>query len=269
MQVSVRSIITEVLSVAEASGHRVVRVSLLIDACAIFGFGANTVRVTLVKMRAAGTVDSPERGAYQLGKESLELSHRVMGWRAVSERMVEWDRSWVGVYTGHLGRSDRSALRRRTRALRLVGFRELADGLYIRPNNLRGGVSEVRVVLHRLGVETSAVVTRMQELSEIDCGRARGLWDCKSIVAGYIALRDQLGDSTARRDELPLERAMREAFLLGREVIRWVTLDPLLPEQMVPRRERDALVEAMTRYDETGQLLWRRYLGVAETEEAA
>jgi hypothetical protein len=62
---------------------------------------------------------------------------------------------------------------------------------------------------------------------------------------------------------------MREAFLLGREVIRWVTLDPLLPEQMVASRERDALVEAMTRYDETGQLLWRRYLGVAETEEAA
>ena len=269
MQVSAKSIITEVLSVAEASGHRVVRVGLLIDACAIFGFGANTVRVTLVKMRAAGTVDSPERGAYQLGQESLELSHRVMGWRAVAERMVEWDGSWAGVYTGHLGRSDRSALRRRTRALRLVGFRELADGLYLRPNNLRGGVTEVRAVLRRLGVEPNAVVTRMEELSEIDCPRARGLWDCESIVAGYIALRAQLGGSTARRGELSLEQAMREAFLLGRKVIRWVTLDPLLPEQMVPTGERAALVEAMTRYDETGQVLWRRYLGVAETEEAA
>jgi DNA-binding transcriptional regulator PaaX len=143
MQVTTKSIITEVLSVVEASGHPAVRVSLLIEACAIFGFSANTVRVTLVKMRADGT------------------------------------------------------------------------------------------------------------------------------VAGYIELREQLEDSTARRDELSLEEAMREAFLLGREVIRWVTLDPLLPEQMVPIRERDALVEAMTRYDETGQALWRRYLGVAETEEAA
>ncbi|MBW1876383.1 MAG: hypothetical protein JRI98_13680, partial [Deltaproteobacteria bacterium] len=52
MQVSAKSIITEVLSVVEASGHPAVRVSLLIDACAIFGFSANTVRVTLVKMRA-------------------------------------------------------------------------------------------------------------------------------------------------------------------------------------------------------------------------
>ena len=269
MQVTAKSIITEVLSVGEASGHPVVQVSLLIDACAIFGFSANTVRVTLVKMRVDGTVDSPERGAYQLGKKSLELSHRVMGWRTVSERVVDWDGSWVGVYTGHLTRTDRSALGKRTRALRLVGFRELEEGLYVRPNNLRGGVPEVRVLLQRLGVESIAVVTRLEELSGLDSARARGLWDCESIVAGYSELREQLEDSTARRDELPLEEAMREVFLLGREVIRWVALDPLLPEQMVPANERDALVEAMTRYDETGQTLWRRYLGVAESEEAA
>ena len=269
MQVTTKSIITEVLSVAEASGHPVVQVSLLIEACAIFGFSANTVRVTLVKMRADGTVDSPERGAYQLGTKSLELSHRVMGWRTVSERMIDWDGSWVGVYTGHLTRTDRSALGKRTRALRLVGFRELEEGLYVRPNNLRGGVSEVRVLLQRLGTEPTAVVTRLEELSQVDCARARDLWDCDPIVAGYIELREQLEDSTTRRDELPLEEAMREAFLLGREVIRWVTLDPLLPGRMVPIRERDALVRAMTRYDETGQALWRRYLGVAETEEAA
>jgi phenylacetic acid degradation operon negative regulatory protein len=269
MQVTTKSIITEVLSVVEASGHPAVRVSLLIEACAIFGFSANTVRVTLVKMRADGTVDSPERGAYRLGTKSLELSHRVMGWRAVSERMVDWDGSWVGVYTGHLTRTDRSALGKRTRALRLVGFRELEEGLYVRPNNLRGGVTEARALLQRLGAEPIAIVTRLEELSQVDCARARDLWDCDSIVAGYIELREQLEDSTARRDELSLEEAMREAFLLGREVIRWVTLDPLLPEQMVPIRERDALVEAMTRYDETGQALWRRYLGVAETEEAA
>ena len=254
---------------AEASGRPVVRVSLLIDACEIFGFSANTVRVTLVKMRADGRVTSPERGAYQLGKTSLELSRRVMGWRRVAARMVDWDGSWVGVYTGHLTRTDRSALRKRTRALRLVGFRELTEGLYVRPNNLRGGVLEVRTLLQRLGVEPSAVVTRLEELSASDCARARDLWDSESIVTGYAELRARLEASTARRGDLPLEGAMQEAFLLGREVIRWITLDPLLPGQMVPAGERDALVEAMIRYDEKGQVLWRRYLGVGDTEEAA
>lgn len=269
MQVGVKSIITEVLSVVEATGHPAVRVSLLIDACAIFGFSANTVRVTLVKMRAEGVVDSPERGVYELGKTSLELSHRVMGWRTAAERTVRWGGSWVGAYTGHLTRTDRSALGKRTRALRLVGFQELEDGLHVRPNNLRGGVSEVRALLRRLGIEQTAIVTRLDELSERDAERALELWDCASIVVGYTELREQLESSTARRDSLSLEEATREAFLLGREVIRWVALDPLLPEQMVPTAARDALIEAMTSYNETGQVLWRRYLGVAESEEAA
>lgn len=269
MQVTSKSIITEVLSVVEAAGHPAVRVSLLIDACAIFGFSANTVRVTLVKMRADGTVDSPRRGAYQLGKASLALSRRVMGWRNVAARMVDWGGSWVGVYTGHLTRTDRSALGKRTRALRLIGFRELEEGLHVRPNNLRGGVPEVRLLLEHLGLESTAIVTRIDELSETDVRRACDLWESASIVAGYTDLREELQNSTARRDELTLEEAMREAFLLGREVIRWVALDPLLPEQMVASAERDALVRAMTRYDETGQVLWRRYLGVVENEEAA
>lgn len=269
MRVTTKGIIVEVLSVVEATGHPAVRVSLLIDACAIFGISANTVRVTLVKMRADGTVDSPKRGVYRLGKESLALSHRVMGWRTAAERMVDWDGSWVGVYTGHLTRTDRPALGKRTRALRLTGFRELEEGLHVRPNNLRGGVPELRQLLEHLGVERTAIVTRLDDLSESDSGRALDLWECESIVAGYTELRQQLEDSAARREALSLEEAMREAFLLGREVIRWVAIDPLLPELMVPATERDALVEAMTRYDETGRVLWRRYLGVAESEEAA
>ena len=62
---------------------------------------------------------------------------------------------------------------------------------------------------------------------------------------------------------------MREAFLLGREVIRWTVLDPLLPEAIVPGEERSALINAMKEYDRTGRNLWRQYLGVAESEEAA
>ena len=81
MRVTAKSLVTEVLSVARAGRQPSVRVSLLIDACALFGFSANTVRVTLAKMRAAGDVDSPSRGLYRLGPRSLDLSDRVMGWR--------------------------------------------------------------------------------------------------------------------------------------------------------------------------------------------
>jgi len=269
MQVTAKSLVTEVLSVARAGRQPSVRVSLLIDACALFGFSANTVRVTLAKMRAAGDVDSPSRGLYRLGPRSGDLSDRVMGWRGVAERMTAWDGSWIGVVTGHLSRTDRPALGRRGRALRLLGFRSLEDGLYVRPNNLVGGVGEARATLERLGLESRALVTRLGELAEEDTARALRLWDCEAIIVGYQDLRLRLRDSMRRREELPLEESMREAFLLGREVIRWVALDPLLPAQMVPAAERDALVEEMVRYDENGRRLWWRYLGLTESEVAA
>jgi phenylacetic acid degradation operon negative regulatory protein len=266
--ISARSIITEVLSVCESTGQASVRVRVLIDACAIFGFSANTVRVTLVKMRADGAVASPARGTYELGEHARDLSRQVMGWRRLSERTTDWDGSWVGAHTGHLTRTDRPALRKRTRALRLVGFRELAEGLNLRPNNLRGGVEEVRAISRRLGLESTAIVSRLDQLSEGDDRRARALWNTESLVAGYRALRRRLRESTGRRAKLPLEEAMREAFLLGREVIRRLALDPLLPVQMVSPAERDTLVAEMVLYDEAGQDLWRRYLA-AEREAAA
>ncbi|MEM8606008.1 MAG: PaaX family transcriptional regulator [Myxococcota bacterium] len=269
MQVTARSIITETLSVAESTGHPVVPVRTLIDACAIFGFSANTVRVTLVKMRADGTVESSERGTYELGEKSRELSQRIMGWRNVSDRTVPWDGSWVAVYVGHLTRSDRPALGRRTRALRLLGFRELEEGLFVRPNNFRGGVAEVRSALERLGVEPNAVCSRMDELSGRDNVRALNLWDATATMTGYRDLRDQLEESLRARESQPLVEAVREAFLLGREVIRWVTLDPLLPAEMAPTEERDDLVEAMREYDETGRVLWWRHMKLAADEVAA
>lgn len=269
MQVTARSIITETLSVAEWTGQPVVPVRMLIRACGIFGFSANTVRVTLVKMRADGTVVSPERGTYELGAKSRELSHRIMGWRNVSDRTVDWDRSWVGVYVGHLSRSDRAALGRRTRAFRLLGFRELEDGLFIRPNNLEGGVAEVRVTLERLGVEANAICTRVDEFSGRDGVRALNLWDTAATMTGYRELREQLERSLRARQDQPLVEAVREAFLLGREVIRWVTLDPLLPADIAPTEERDRLVEAMRNYDETGRVLWWRYMKVTHDEVAA
>lgn len=269
MKVTAKSVIAEVLSVAHAARQPSVRVRLLIDAGAVFGFSANTMRVTLTKMRAMGSVESTARGLYRLGPASRDLSDRVMGWRTVADRMTAWDESWIGVCTGHLSRTDRPALGRRDRALRLLGFRELEEGLHVRPNNLVGGVAEARATLHRLGLESRAVVTRIDELSEPDLNHAHALWDCDATVARYRDLRRQLRESTLRRTTLPLEEAMREAFLLGREVIRCVALDPLLPERFVPSNEREALVEQMIRYDEAGQVLWWRYLGVAESEEAA
>ena len=63
-----------------------------------------------------------------------------------------------------------------------------------------------------------------------------------------------------RLEELPLNDSVREAFLLGREGIRQVVLDPLLPEPLVDEEKRSALVGTLRDYCDKGLNLWTRFL---------
>lgn len=268
MQHSTRSVVTELLSVAWST-HQPVPVRLIIDACAIFDFSENSVRVSLVKMRADGLVETPERGLYQLGPAARPVTERVLSWRSVGDRTVDWDGSWVSAFTAHLTRTDRPALGRRTRALRLLGFGEIESGLFVRPNNLVGGVGALRDQLVVLGMEQEAIVGKLDDLNARDYARALELWDGAALVGQYEDLTTELRRSTDHRHELSLRDALREAYLLGREVLWTIALDPLLPEELVPTASRRELIETMTEYNETGTELWRRYLGVATVQEVA
>ena len=260
--------IIELLSVAWSSADAI-PVRLILDACAVFDFGENSVRVSLAKMRAEGLVETPARGLYRLGPAARPVTERVLAWRSVGERTIAWDRSWVSAFTGHLTRTDRPTLRRRTRALRLLGFAELEPGLFLRPNNLVDGIPALRQQLVHLGMEQAAIVGRLDDLADRDRDRAIALWDRETLVNVYRDLTAELRRSTDEREKLSLPAALREAYLLGREVLRTIALDPLLPEELVPTAPRQALIETMIRYNETGTALWQHYLGVSPVEEVA
>ncbi len=57
---------------------------------------------------------------------------------------MPWRGGWVGVHTAGLERGDRTRLRRRERALQFLGLRALDAHLFVRPDNLKGGVDAVR-----------------------------------------------------------------------------------------------------------------------------
>jgi phenylacetic acid degradation operon negative regulatory protein len=151
-------------------------------------------------------------------------------------------------------------LRRRERALRFLGFRELAGGLAVRPDNLRGGAAAAREELRSLGLPAGPLVFELSALDPATEARARGLWDVAGLCAGY---RQSLADLEASERQLQIAseaEAMVESFLLGGRVIRQLVLDPLLPEPIVPVAERDALVAAMRRYDRLGRACWAGFM---------
>jgi phenylacetic acid degradation operon negative regulatory protein len=165
-----------------------------------------------------------------------------------------------------LGRSDRAALRRRQRALQLLGFRDLERGLHLRPDNLAGGTAEVRIRLYRLGLEPDAAVFSVASLDDEREQRARALWNGKALTQGYVQGRQRLEKWLSRAKELELVAAAREAFLLGNDAIRNFIFDPLLPEPLVDERQRHAFVETLIAFDRRGHAIWRE-LGAGKGEQ--
>jgi phenylacetic acid degradation operon negative regulatory protein len=258
MAPSPRSLILDLLSTLRRGA---MPVRALVEAGALFGLEPNSVRVALARLLAAGRVERDERGRYRLAPATAAVAAAVAGWRRLPERLRPWEGGWVGVAgraaqrTARRGRPDPGE-----QALELLGFRQLAPGLALRPDNLVGGVDAVRAALASLGLPAGRPVFAVGELDAASEACARGLWDVPALLAGYRGLRRALERSEARLPRLSRERAMVESFQVGGEAIRRLARDPLLPAPIVPAREREALVATMRRYDALGRACWAPFL---------
>ena len=178
----------------------------------------------------------------------------------LDELAKPWSGAWIGVFDASVPRSDRAALRRHERAMRLRGFRELQGGLWIRPANLRDSVAELREHLRALGLHPAALVVGLHDLDDDARAKATSLWDTAAMLATYRALTDELLASKSKLERLPLDTAAAESMVLGRDVIRHINLDPVLPEELMPHRALTNLIRTMTDYDQQARQIWRRFM---------
>jgi phenylacetic acid degradation operon negative regulatory protein len=255
-----RRIILELLTAAHPSASPVAR---LVEACEVVGVDGNNVRVILARLVAAGIVEIAERGVYRLGRAAQPLTEQVLSWRDLDKQVRRWDGSWAFVQLAHLARSDRSAQRRRDRALSLFGFRELERGLCVRPDNLVGGVPWLRDRLVAVGLDDTAIVTRASELDATTDARARTLWDADKLTQSYRQTAERIERWLVAAADLPPHAAAREAFWFGGDVLRQLMFDPRLPEPLVDVAARKTLVDAARRLDASGRRIWARLFGVA------
>jgi phenylacetic acid degradation operon negative regulatory protein len=260
MKVSAKAVVLEVLSAGESIYQETLPVRSLVQAATVFDIAENSVRVAIVRLRSEGLLESPGRGEYRLGPSAKAVNEKIHGWRTTSQRVGDWDGSWAAAFTADLSRTDRPALRRRLRALRYLGFEELKPGLFVRPNNLTPGIEGIRRELVALGLDPEASVFRISGLDPEEEHRARSLWDIPKLQHTYSRLHGDLTVSMDRLEKLPLEESVREAFLLGREGIRQVVLDPLLPEPLIDEAKRSSLVGVLQDYCDKGLSLWARFL---------
>ncbi len=236
-------------------------VRALVASGELFGLAGNAVRVAVVRLRAEGLVERDQRGSYRLGPRAEAVNQQIRSWRHVEEGRVAWRGGWVGVHGADpAARGPSRRTRQRVRALRFLGFRELAPGLALRPDNLVGGVAGVRSQLHRLGLASETLVLGIDSLGDPHEQRAHALWDVDALCQAYEQSLAEVTLHLARLPALPAGRAMSESFLLGGRVIRQIVFDPLLPESIAPDGPRARLVEAMRRYDTAGRERWADFL---------
>lgn len=230
-----------------------------VRACALFGISATNTRVALNRLVAAGLAEPVTRGAHQLGPQGRVLAEEVGAWRHAEQALLPWAGDWVVALTGGLGRVDRHALRARERALALVGMKPLDADVYIRPANIAGGMDLIRSRLVALGLEPHAAVFVARDFDTDRTRRAPTLWDTEGLLAGYRQGREVLAASLQQLPSLPVADAARHAYLTGNAAIRHLVFDPLLPEPLVPTRERVAYRAEVLHYEAVGRRVWREF----------
>jgi phenylacetic acid degradation operon negative regulatory protein len=227
-----------------------------VSACYLFQIGETSTRVALTRLLADGLIKSVERGVYQLGPNAIELAGEVAAWRTIDRNVREWTGDYITVFTATLGRTDRSALVRRERALRMLGFRELDKGYYIRPNNIDIDLNIIIQKLRTLGVEHSAIIATAHHFEAAVEKRIQQLWDGKALTKSYAALSKKLEVWIANADQLSLETAAQESLILGRAAIHQVVFDPLLPLPWVDPAVRNQFFQVVRHFDQVGKVIW-------------
>ena len=220
----------------------------------LFGISENTVRVALARLLADGLVERDERGCVPARRRAPQaVSRQVASWRALDAAHAALDRRLDRRAHGRASAASRApSCVGATRALDCLGFRALAPGLAVRPDNLAGGVDGVRDGgSTRLGLERRGARVRAARASTPrPPRRARRLWDADG-ARRRLPPRPRCARAQRARPRSPARAAaMVESFRARRRgAIRQLALDPLLPEPIVPAAEREALVAAMRRYD--------------------
>lgn len=245
-----------ILDLLAAHDEHRLSVAALCRAALIFGIREQNVRVALSRLGQQGKVTSTDRGCYALNPDSSSLLRDVENWLRREQQAADWNGRWLGVADGAVPRRHKVAWRRHQRALLLRGFRPLSAGVHLRPDNLVGGAAAVRGDLQGLGLAAPALVMAVSGLSRQDEQRARALWDCRALESDYRQLIRRLDRAHARLANLPVEAAARESLLLGRQAIRVILHDPLLPEELMGGGQRHRLIERMREYQVAARVIW-------------
>lgn len=226
------------------------RAGTLIEAGALFGFTANTMRVTLSRLAARGLIESPQRGVYQLTPETDALNDFVERWRLGEQRTRPWQSGrWLFAQVPEPSHQCNWALQ-------ALGFRTVGPNLEARPDNLALAPADLRSLGESLGLARDVVLIAGEPQGDPIPSSWVSAWQPAELDTQYAQSLQRLEQSSRRLAGLDEAEARLECFTLGGEIIHRLAKDPLLPAPLVNVQDRQALWRTMLEYETLGRKIW-------------
>lgn len=220
---------------------------------ALFEVEGAAVRVALGRLVDKGDVVPQGESTYRIGDKGQAIAEAIQRWRDLPRLNKPWRGEWIVIHTAHLGRSQRAQLRRRERALSLFGFASAADGLWVRPDNLRTEPAAVTSRLVELGLEAEAIIVAGASFLQAPERGLENLWNRKTIEAGYAAAESAMTKCLDGFERSSIKERARDTATIGAAVIGMLTFDPLLPGEHVDAELRRVVHRRMLYFDRVGK----------------
>jgi len=246
-----------VLDLLYASKNSTLTIKRILAAAELLGISDNGIRVAVARLNQENFIQAVERGVYQLLEKKFDTSFISLNKHPDMQTATTWNGKYVLVYTGTLGRVDRTALYKREKALRYYGFQELEQNVFIRPDNLTLNLSPLKTAAIQFGLDPDARFFQVSQLeSETEI---RDLWDIEELHQTYHAVQHDINDWFENYQNLTLAEAAKSAFYLGKSALFSLRADPLLPAEWIDTDARQQFELAVRKIEKQGQLLWQHY----------
>ena len=225
----------------------------------LFGFSRSAVRVALTRLVRSGLAKRDGRGWYTIGPAEDPIHRWLERWRLGEKRTRPWNGAWLaGIADGTLSRTAQS---RSHAALTRFGFRRGLPKVWVRPDNLPSTHEALVEGLRELELsERIEVITATGFSAPLRRRWCSELYALEDIAERYQRALKRLCASQRRLTKLPPTEAMVESMLEGALVVRLLTLDPLLPDEILSSAPRLELTDMLQSYDAEGTQIWLREL---------
>lgn len=246
-----------ILDILYASQRELTSIKQVLCAADLLGISDNGVRVAMTRLCSEGVIQAVERGLYQVTEKKFD-THLVSLNKTPNMRLAEhWQGHYFLVYTGNLGRVDRTALSKREKALRYYGFQELEQNVFIRPDNLNLSLATLKAHAVKFGLDQDARFFHVNAIE--DENEVRDLWDIQRLNRGYAEVIQQVGQWFNNYQRLDLAEAAKTAFYTGKHALFTLRADPVLPAEWIDANLRSQFEQAVRRIEHQGQILWEQY----------